>query len=56
MGVNLLVGNLHGSQNAWKYRACAGRAVHLIPDGVKRQAGKYDCLLQFMIWRCFVTV
>ncbi len=52
MGVNLLVGNLHGSQIAWKYRACAGHVVHWIPDGFKRQAGKSDWLLQFMIWRC----
>jgi hypothetical protein len=40
IGVNLPVGNLHGSQIAWKYQVCAGHAVHWIPDGVKRQAGK----------------
>ena len=44
---NLLSRNLDGNQIAWKYRRCAGHANLLFRDGVKRQVGKCDCLLEF---------
>ena len=47
VGANLLGRNLHGNQIAWKYRACAGPEDLLFRDGVQRQAGKCDCLLEF---------
>ena len=47
MGANLLGRNLDGNQIAWKYRACAGHEDLLFRDGVQRQAGKCDCLLEF---------
>ena len=46
-GPNLLSRNLDGNQIAWKYRRCAGHANLLFRDGVKRQVGKCDCLLEF---------
>ena len=46
-GRNLLSRNLDGNQIAWKYRRCAGHANLLFRDGVKRQVGKCDCLLEF---------
>ena len=46
-GANLLSRNLDGNQIAWKYRRCAGHANLLFRDGVKRQVGKCDCLLEF---------
>jgi len=47
VGANLLSRNLDGNQIAWKYRRCAGHANLLFRDGVKRQVGKCDCLLEF---------
>ena len=47
VGANLLSRNLDGNQIAWKYRRCAGHANLLLRDGVKRQVGKCDCLLEF---------
>ena len=47
MGANLQSRNLDGNQIAWKYRRCAGHANLLFRDGVKRQVGKCDCLLEF---------
>ena len=47
VGANLLCRNLDGNQIAWKYRRCAGHANLLFRDGVKRQVGKCDCLLEF---------
>ncbi len=47
VGANLLGRNLHGNQIAWKYRVCAGHEDLLFRDGVQRQAGKCDCLLEF---------
>lgn len=43
----MLSRNLDGNQIAWKYRRCAGHANLLFRDGVKRQVGKCDCLLEF---------
>ena len=48
-GRNLQSRNLDGNQIAWKYRRCAGHANLLFRDGVKRQVGKCDCLLEFTI-------
>ena len=47
VGANLLGRNLDGNQIARKYRTCAGHADLLFRDGVQRQAGKCDCLLEF---------
>ena len=47
VGVNLLGRNLHGSRIAWSCRACAGHAVFLFRDGLERQAGECDFLLEF---------
>src|SRR5208337_2998555 len=47
VGANLQSRNLDGNQIAWKYRRCAGHANLLFRDGVKRQVGKCDCLLEF---------
>src|SRR5208337_5208638 len=47
VGANLLGRNRDGNQIAREYRTCAGHADLLFRDGVKRQAGKCDCLLEF---------
>ena len=47
VGANLLGRNVDGSQIAWRYRTCAGHVDLWFRDGVKRQAGKCDCLPEF---------